>query len=185
MRQHRGMRSHDIVILLKLASLGDEKWYIKNVARDLGISQSEVSESLNRSKIAGLLSSDKKILMKNNLLDFLEFGLRYVFPVEPGAIQRGMPTAHSAPPLTNIISANDSYVWPWAGGQSRGQAVEPLHPAVPSACANDPILYELLTLADALRIGRARERQQAIKELRRRLLSKKDALYQGGKSAVK
>src|SRR3972149_6403761 len=118
MKKHRGMRSQDIVILLKIAALDEHKWFVKDLAFTLNISQSEVSESLNRSKIAGLITADKKKLMKNNLLDFLEHGLRYVYPAEPGAIQRGMPTAHNAPPLNNIISAEESYVWSWAEGDA-------------------------------------------------------------------
>ena len=170
MKKHRGMRSQDIVVLLKIAALGEREWFVKELAFTLDISQSEVSESLNRSKIVGLISADKKLLMKNNLLDFLEHGLRYVYPAEPGAIQRGMPTAHNAPPLNNIISAEESYVWPWAEGETRGQAIEPLHPGVPGACIKDPALYELLALTDSLRLGRNREKQQAIDELRIRIL---------------
>ena len=68
MKKHRGMRSQDIVILLKIAALGECEWFVKELAFTLDISQSEVSESLNRSKIAGLISADKKLLMKNNLL---------------------------------------------------------------------------------------------------------------------
>ena len=170
MKKHRGMRSQDIVVLLKIAALGEHEWLAKDLAITLNISQSEVSECLNRSQIAGLLSADKKSLMKNNLLDFLEYGLRYVYPAEPGAIQRGMPTAHNAPPLNNIISAEESYVWPWAEGEMRGQAVEPLHPGVPGACAKDPALYELLALVDSLRLGRVREKQHAIEELKKRIL---------------
>ena len=170
MKQHRGMRSQDIVVLLKIAALGKVEWFVKELAYTLDISQSEVSESLNRSKIVDLLSADKKRLMKNNLLDFLEYGLRYVYPAEPGAIQRGVPTDHSAPPLNRYISAEESYVWPWAEGEARGQAIEPLHLGVPSACNKDPVLYELLDLVDALRLGRAREKRQAIEELRKRIL---------------
>lgn len=164
------MRSQDIVVLLKIASMKKEQWYLKDMAYTLGISQSEVSESLNRSKIAGLITEDKKRLMKNNLLDFLEHGLRYVFPGEPGAIQRGMPTAHSAPPLNSAILSEETYVWPWAEGEARGQVIEPLHPGVPLACAKDSALYELLALVDAIRLGRAREKQQAMEELRERIL---------------
>jgi hypothetical protein len=170
MKKHSGMRSQDIVILLKIVVLGEREWFAKELAFTLHISQSEVSESLNRSKIAGLISADKKKLMKNNLLDFLEHGLRYVFPAEPGAIQRGMPTAHNAPPLNNIISAEEFYVWPRAEGEMRGQVIEPLHPGVPEACITDPALYELLNLTDAIRLGRVREKQLAINELRLRIL---------------
>ena len=108
--------------------------------------------------------------MKNNLLEFLEHGLRYVFPVKAGAIQRGMPTAHSAPPLKDVVLSDEPYVWPWAKGRVRGQTVEPLHHGVPAACAEDLQLYELLALTDVLRLGRARERRQAVEALRQRIL---------------
>lgn len=170
MKQHKGMRPHDVVILLKIAALKNSSWMAKDLANSLNISAGEVSEALNRCKLAGLLAEDKKKLMKQNLLEFLEFGLRYVFPAIPGAIQRGMPTAHSAPPLIHIISSEEIYVWPWAEGQARGQAIEPLHRGVPKACTQDPLLYELLSLTDALRLGRTREKQLAIEALRQRIL---------------
>lgn len=165
MKEHKGMRPHDIVILLKIAALKDKPWMAKDLALSLNISASEVSESLNRSRLASLISNDKKRLMKNNLIEFLEHGLSYVYPIEPGGVQRGMPTAHSAPPLNNYISADESYVWPWAEGEARGQAIEPLHPGVPGACAKDPFLYELISMVDAIRFGRVREKQRAVEEL--------------------
>ncbi len=164
------MRPQDIVILLKIAALREEFWMAKDLAESLKISASEVSESLNRSKLARLVSGDKKMLMKNNLIDFLNHGLRYVYPVEPGSIQRGLPTAHSAPPLNMLIESDEVYVWPDAYGEYRGQGIEPLHPNVPHACKNDPQLYEILSLLDAIRIGRAREKQLAIEELKQRVL---------------
>lgn len=169
MKKHRGMRSQDIIILLKIALQKDDNWYIKDLSHHLKISQSEVSESLNRSRIAALISEDKKRVMKNNLLDFLEHGLRFVYPAEPGSIQRGMPTAHSAPPLKNFILSSDLYVWPWGKGEIRGQAVEPLHPEVPEVCSRDPALYELLAIVDALRLGKAREKKIAMEELQKRI----------------
>ena len=170
MKKHKGMRPHDVVILLKIAALKEKPWLAKELSISLNISASEVSESLHRSKMATLLSADKKKLMKKNLLDFLEHGLRYVYPAQTGAIQRGIPTAHSAPPLNNYISSEESFVWPWAKGNARGQTIEPLHPKVPGACLKDPVLYELLALVDSLRLGRIREKQQAIEELRMRIL---------------
>ena len=47
--------------------------------------------------------------------------------------------------------------------------MEPLYPIVPSAARRDAGLYDLLALVDALRIGRARERAFAEKEITRRL----------------
>ena len=41
----------------------------------------------------------------------------------------------------------------------------PLHPCVPGAALRDALLYELLALFDALRVGRARERGMAATRL--------------------
>lgn len=163
------MRPHDIVILLKIAAKGDDSWYMKDLSYELGISASEISESINRSAIAGLISPDKKQLMKLALIDFLEYGLRYVYPQRPGALVRGIPTAHSASPLNETIVSDEPYVWPYAEGEVRGQAIEPLHPKVPEACLKDPSFYELLSLCDALRVGRVREKKIAIEELKNRI----------------
>jgi predicted transcriptional regulator len=169
MKKHNGMRPHDVVILLKIASKGSDEWLMKDLAYEVKISASEVSESFNRSVYAGLLSADKKRLMRTALLEFLEHGLKYVYPQQPGPLVRGMATAFSAEPLLNDIQANEQVVWPYAEGNIRGQAIEPLHPNVPSACMEDKNLYELLALIDALRIGRKREKQIAMEELKKRL----------------
>ncbi len=169
MKKHSGMRPHDIVVLFKIAAKKDNTWLMKDLAIELGISASEISESLNRSAIAGLIAQDKKRLMKLALLDFLVHGLRYVYPQKPGAIVRGIVTAHSALPLSKEIASNELYVWPYAEGDVRGQLIEPLNPKVPEACLKDPLFYELMTLCDALRVGRAREKNLAIEELEKRL----------------
>jgi predicted transcriptional regulator len=169
MKKHSGMRPHDIVVLLKIAAKGDTSWYMKDLSYELGISASEISESINRSVIAGLISPDKKRLMKLALLDFLEHGLRYVYPQRPGALVRGIPTAHSALPLSKSIVRDEPYVWPYAEGKVRGQAIEPLHPKVPQASLKDQNFYKLLSLCDTLRVGRAREKKIAIEELKNRI----------------
>lgn len=76
---------------------------MKHLAYDHGISQSEVSESLNRSMEAGLIDESKKIVNRIALVEFLIHGIKYVFPQKPGAITRGVRTAHSAPPLDKKI----------------------------------------------------------------------------------
>lgn len=170
MKKNSGMRPHDIAILLKISTYSDKNWFAKDIAFGLNISGSEVSESLNRSVIAGLLSNDKKTLMKRSLMEFLEFGLKYVFPVVPGAIVRGVSTSHSASPLAEVFQSEENFVWPLATGNERGQAIKPLHPKLPEACLKDFELYELLALTDALRVGRAREKKLAIKLLRERVM---------------
>lgn len=169
MFEHKGMRPQDVVILLKIAAMGDRPWFAKDLAQELGISNAEVSDSLNRSVIAGLTAPDKRTVMKRGLLDFLAHGLPRVFPQLPGPLQRGMPTAHAAPVLAGHIASDTPYVWPHATGKARGQSITPLHRNVPEACERDPVLYDLLALADALRAGRARERELALKLLKERL----------------
>jgi predicted transcriptional regulator len=169
MKKHNGMRPHDLVILLKIVSIGSENWLMKDLAHAVGISQSEVTESLNRSVYAGLIADDKKTIMRQALLDFLENGLKYVYPQHPGAITRGMPTGYSAPPLSLNVLSTEAIVWPYPDGKIRGQSIAPLHPAVPGACERDPYLYELLALSDAIRVGKAREKKIAIDELRKRI----------------
>ena len=169
MKHHNGMRPHDIVILLKIAAKKNTPWLLKDLADELIISKSEVTESVNRSALAGLIAADKRTLMKRALLDFLNHGLRFVFPQQPGSLVRGMATAHSAPPLNKAIQSSEKYVWEWAKGYVRGQRIEPLHPSVPEACKKDNVLYELLSLTDALRIGKTREQKIAIEELEKRL----------------
>lgn len=163
------MRPHDIAVLLKIASKGADQWYMKDLAQELRISTSEISESINRSVIAGLLSSDKKTLKKLALMDFLNFGFTYVFPQRPGSITRGLGTAISAPPLNEKFFSDEKFVWPYGKGNLRGQAIEPLHPKIPEACLDDPNFYELMALVDTLRIGKVRERNLAFELLKEKI----------------
>lgn len=79
------------------------------------------------------------------------------------------PLPMQPPPLSHEIVSDGPYVWPYGKGTVRGESIEPLHPQVPEACLKDPMLYEYLALCDALRVGRTRERNIAIQELKRRL----------------
>jgi hypothetical protein len=170
MKKHNGMRPHDIEVLLKIIVLKHDNWKNTDLAYSLQISPSEISEVLNRCKIAGLVDAKKRKVHLNSFKEFLVYGLKYVFPAEPGAVVRGIPTAHSAYPINeHIASGNDIYVWPYAQGMQRGQAIDPLYASLPAVVQNDPLLYELLVIADTIRIGRAREIQIAIEQLEKRL----------------
>lgn len=164
------MRPQDILILLKIVSLNGQKFYLKDLSQHLSISSSEVTESVNRSVLAGLIANDKKTVMKNALFEFLIHGLPYVFPQKPGTLAAGMPTAHSAPPLNKTFKTDELYVWPESKGSVKGQVIEPFHPGQVNAAKQDQKLYELLALSDALRVGRAREKKLAEEWLKKRLL---------------
>jgi len=167
--QNQQMKPQDVLLLLKIVSLNNTSWNQKPVAEALGLSQSEVSEAVARCKYAGLLTPNGKTVMKMALLEFLQYGLKYVFPIKPGAVVRGVPTSHSASPLKEEIQSTEAYVWPYGKGAVRGHSITPLYPSVPEAALKDEKLHELLALADALRVGRARERELALKELKNRL----------------
>ena len=129
------------------------------------MSQSEVSESVARSKYAGLLDTKGKVVMKMALLELIKYGVKYVFPQKPGPVVKALPTAHSASPLKEQIQSSENYVWPYPKGSVRGHSINPLYPSIPEAALKDDKLYQLLALVDALRIGGAREKDLAIKEL--------------------
>lgn len=160
----------DIVILLKIIASKQNQWFQIQIADSLFISQSEVSKSLNRSSYAGLYDPKGKKVMRMAFMELLQYGIKYVFPQQPGAIVRGVPTAHSAPPLDAIIQSEEKYVWPSGKGSARGQSIIPLYPSVVDAVKLDSLLHELLALVDVLRVGRARERELAIQELKKRIV---------------
>ena len=187
MKKHNGMRPQDVVIILKLiaqtkSKIPEKKSNFslseilenqnKNIAKSLEMSEAEVSESLRRSEYAGLIS-DKKTKQVNQkaMLEFLLHGIKYVFPIHPGAMVRGIPTAHSALPISNNIVSDELFVWEHSEGTVRGQAIIPLYHTVPNIVQNDEKLYELLALVDAIRTGTARINKIASEELEKRILT--------------
>ena len=75
--------------------------------------------------------------------------------------------------LNKVIVSQEKYVWPSGKGKARGQSIEPLYKSLIEAVQNDNELYEMLALVDALRVGRAREKQVAIQELEERFFNGK------------
>ena len=157
MKAHNGMRPLDIAVLLKIIAMGEKDWNHQSLAKSLFISQSEISESLNRSAFAGLVNQEKKKVFIQALQGFLFEGLKYVFPVHPGMLVRGMATSHAAPVLSKHFVYSEAYVWPDIQGKERGMAVRPLYPGAVDAAKEDPLLYDLLAIVDALRVGKVRE----------------------------
>ena len=78
MKKHNGMRPQDIVVLLKIISMQNQEWRNIDIANALNLSPSEVSEALNRSKIAKLIDGKKKSVNPNSFKEFLIYGLKYV-----------------------------------------------------------------------------------------------------------
>lgn len=182
------LHPQDVVVLLKLVAHRDasKRWTYAELGKELFMSPSQVFRSIEMAETARLLlaplvpdssreseHSDGGMLWPNraNLKEFLIHGVKYSFPVERGGPTRGIPTAEAARPLDRHFSKDFSLppVWPHVKGPLRGIAFSPLSKNVPQAALRDPKLYELLALLDAIREGRAREREIAIRELTARI----------------
>ncbi len=165
------LKPQDIVVLLKVHNLRDSEWTYSELAKSLYMSSSEVHAALKRCENSGLYNCTTRKINKHSLIEFLIHGLKYVFPEKPGALSRGIPTGHSAEPLKNLLNVdpNNAYVWSDPNGTVRGQSITPLYRSVPAAVKDDPNLYVLLSLIDAIRVGRVREQNIASKELEQRL----------------
>lgn len=169
MKEHKGMRPQDIVILLKLAIESEDGTRIKDLSSKLFISASEISESLNRSSIAGLLLHDSRAVNKDPFLKFLEHGLQYVFPAQLGPVMKGIFTAHSESSLYLSFSSEEKLVWADEIGKERGPSILPLYPTVIKAVKKDRLLYKLLALCDIIRIGNPSDKNKAVWHLRETL----------------
>lgn len=185
------LHPQDVVVVLKLIAHRDrsKRWTYADLGKDLFMSTSQVFRSVERAEAARLLSAPSipstpemreelpltwMFPNNSNLKEFLIHGVKYSFPVERGGPTRGTPTAEAAPPLNQILAQDFPLppVWPNPAGLLRGIAFSPLYKTVPEAALRDLELYELLALLDAIREGRAREREIAIRELTARIDSK-------------
>ncbi|MCP4695559.1 MAG: hypothetical protein GY862_01735 [Gammaproteobacteria bacterium] len=127
------------------------------------MSPSEVHQGLKRAQAARLVHvrGESRQPARQALLEFLVHGVKYVYPPERGSLTRGIPTAYAAPPLRELVTQGDDLppVWPHPQGTAKGFQFAPLYKSVPQAALCDSRLYELLALLDAVRDGRAREKE--------------------------
>jgi hypothetical protein len=174
MKQY-ALRPTDVGVALGLAEHPNASY--QHLHEMLGISVSTAHDSVHRLREAGLVRQDESVVVRSNLLEFLEHGVRYAFPALLGSSARGVPTSHSGPPLSGDILAEDAVVWPSAKGSVVGRTVCPLVPKAAELPGRSPNVYALLTLVDALRVGRVRERRLAATKLRARLYGETAKAY--------
>jgi len=160
------MKPQDILVLAKIIAKGKKPWQGQDLAAELCISKSEISESLNRSRYARLLDFSKQKVNSAAFLEFLAHGIRYVYPAVIKGRQKGFLTAFSAAPLNKRIVSKTAIIWASENGTAFGESIEPIYPAVVRAIQKDKVLYELMSLIEAIRIGRVREIEFAKNELK-------------------
>lgn len=167
MPKQEALKPHDVAVALRLAEKPEASYVA--LGADLAMSPSSAHGSVARLQLAGLLRPDSRQVNRHFLLEFLEHGVRYMFPTKLDAAARGVPTAHSGPALASEFISADTIVWPDAKGNAFGQSVTPLYDNAAKLAKVCPSVYELLTLVDAIRIGRARERATAVEKIKERL----------------
>jgi len=166
------LKPQDIVVLLKLSALASKEWSFASLAADLYMSPSEVHAGIKRATASRLFDETRRMPVRKNLEEFLVHGVKYAYPPQHGALTRGIPTSYAAYPLNEKLAIGKKDVppvWPHPEGDVRGYEFSPLYKSAPSAALVDKDLYALLAILDAIRDGRARERDLAIKELQSRL----------------
>ena len=144
---------------------------VRSLSDATGIGKSEISNIMHRCYESGLARPPRDdsgpSVNRTALVDVLIHGIRYVFPVKPQNITRGIATGVNAPVFVGALRTAGELgpVWPDPKGTTMGVSIEPLYKTVPTAVREDSQLYATLALVDSLRIGQARERQQAAKIL--------------------
>jgi hypothetical protein len=165
-------RGQDILLVLKLQALAlDEEaprtWTFASLGESIGLSASQAYAAFQRAEAARLVRQDRTV-RSHALYQALKH-IQYFLPAKLGGIKRGIPTAHAALPLSELIQASGAYdlapAWPSPDGTVRGQELEPIYKTAPQAALADPNLYKLLALVDSMRIGNTRERNLAEEEL--------------------
>ncbi len=175
------IKPQDIVVLVKLIAYPDGKnWSQNSIAVELCLSPSQINSALKRLVACRLItpyhppSKPQPIIQACE--EFFIHALKYILPSKLGEMTRGVCTSYAAPSFKGEISLGSDPipVWPYAEGQERGVSLMPLYSSVPKSISKypDPVFYDLLTLLDAIRSGRAREKQIAIKKLSEMLKSK-------------
>jgi DNA-binding Lrp family transcriptional regulator len=171
------LKPQDSLLLVKYWSLNQksQRLSVREIAQSIGISLGEVSKSSKRlieSKLA-VERSGVVFAEKGAVLEWLSFGVRYMYPQIRSGYGRGVATAWSCPILqSEVLSPSPAIVWPAPGGDTEGELVQPLHGSIPVAAINDEGLYRVFSLVEVIRGGKPRELNIA-----RRLL--KELIQQG------
>jgi hypothetical protein len=142
----------------------------------LHLSASQVHAAAGRGRAARLLTTVDATkrgtsveVHRANLLEFLIYGVKYVYPAERMGDTRGIPTSSSAEIFrSEFLKPEPGLVWPHHLGKTRGEGILPLHRSIPEIASDRPggsPFHDVFALVDALRIGNARERGFAVKRL--------------------
>lgn len=157
------IKASDIYVLSGLLVI-EEDWTYRSLADRLHVPHPVVQRALSRAQAADLYSAERREVHLSHWEEFASHALRFVAPTRLGALVPGIPAAWAAEPMAGAIRSSGEDpppVWPFARGQVRGQAIEPLHSAASEAVEDWPRLGEILAVLDSLRAGDPRVRKIA------------------------
>jgi hypothetical protein len=156
------LKPQDSVLLLKYWAINSrvQESSVRNIAESIGISASEVSKGARRLMAARLVveRSGSIFAEKGAVLEWLCYGIRYAYPQESTGYGRGMPTSWNCPLLkSELVPPSPPLVWSVSGGEEEGAFINPIHESVSFAASRDPLLYQAMSLVEAIRGGKPRE----------------------------
>ena len=141
------------------------------LADRLRMSSSTVWKSLKRLRQANFFANDDQDakIDPRKLFGLLVYGVPMFFVARKTAVVRGIPTGVHSPLWKERFGVGITTVWPYGRGKEVGEGLLPIYPSVPSACALDAALYEVMATVEILRVGKARERRVAENYLKEKL----------------
>lgn len=176
------LKPQDVLVVCKLFSLGDAGFTYAGLALALDISVSEMHDSMKRCRAAQLVITvrNEEIVSKRHFCDLLTIAVPRIFFAVRGGIEKGMPTSTTQSNIARDFEAFDPtegknqvpVVWPDPKGTVRGESLLPLYATAPEASRKDPVLYDLLALADVMRVGDFRSKKRATELLEKKILGK-------------
>jgi hypothetical protein len=113
--------------------------------------------------------------------------VKYHFPAEINIATRGMPAVYSTPHLKKLILSEDSYVWPYINGNTKGLALTPIYKTLPHALDRSPDedFYNIISALDLIRLGGKRENKIAKELLENYIWNQKEELNKIMKHFIK
>lgn len=171
-----GLKKKRIIEFNEIESHRDSLYTVRSLEKTTGISKTQISDSIKRCMDIGLAKKDRKYGVlranKKSLLEFIIYGVKFVFPARMGELTRGVATSFSAPVLNEKLFSSGELipVWPDETAKSKGLKVTPLFHSVPYAVRQDGHLYAMLALVDAIRLGNQREAGLAANMLEKMLM---------------
>jgi hypothetical protein len=177
------LKPQDIIVTtrLLLARKRAESCGYVQLSQWTGLSVSETHASVKRATLAGLVQPDMAgnsgdfgwAASPSAATEFIDHALKYVFPLDVGAIQRGIPTGTAVPGVNlgpaSLVEA-ENWVWPSAEGSMRGVAIKPLYKSTPKVAIADSDFHQCLACLDLVRSKSHRCRRLGMDWLQNHLL---------------